>query len=255
MTSPQLSFDLDFRPAYGREDFFVGEPNEAAIQSIDRWPDWGSGSPFQIIYGDEGSGKKHIASVWQQRSNASVLDAKTFEDIKLEEIVSSHPNIILHQLHLILGDRELEEKLFHIYNNYSGLTDRKHVLITSRIAPGALETSIPDLQSRLRGSTTFEIRSPDDDLRMQVLGKQLNDKGFQPTEDLLKYSINLMERTWAAPKKLAETLSKMAFDEQKKLTKRMIRDALGSIESGDESVPQQAKASTTPAVKALFGRS
>lgn len=225
----QLSLNLDFRPAYGRDDFFVGQSNAEAILRIDAWPDWGS-SPFMIVYGEEGSGKKHIASVWQSRSAAKVYDAKTFDTLDLEEMLSSPSNIILHQLHLILGDREQEEKLFHIYNHYIGLDKNKHVLMTSRFAPHLLDISIPDLRSRLLGSPNVSIRNPDDLLLMQVLGKQLNDKGFQPSADLLNYAVKLMERSWTAPKKLADTISKISLDIQKPLTKKLVREALMTLE-------------------------
>lgn len=225
----QLTFNLDFRPAYGREDFFVGNSNHEAIHVIDTWPDWGA-VPFVIVYGDEGSGKQHLASVWKAKSNATVMDAKTFPEASLEEIIADTPNIILHQLHLILGDRELEEKLFHIYNHYVTLEDKRHVLITSRFAPKALETIIPDLESRIAGSRIIRIQNPDTTLLMQVLGKQLNDKGFQPTEDLLNYAVNLMERSWATPKKLSDALNVISLSQQKKLTKKMIRDAIIGVE-------------------------
>lgn len=225
----QLSFNLDFRPAYGREDFFVGNSNEEAIISIDHWPDWGA-SPFLIIYGDEGSGKKHIASVWQSKSKAIVLDAKTFPDADLQEILETAPNIILHQLHLILGEPELEEKLFHIYNRYIGLVDKKHVLMTSRFAPSELDITLPDLKSRILSSRNVRIKNPDDTLLIQVLGKQLNDKGFQPTEEMLNYAVKLMERSWTMPKRLSDALNKMSLDKQKGLTKKMIREAIMTLE-------------------------
>ena len=225
----QLSFNLDFRPAYGREDFFVGHSNEEAIFSIDKWPDWGV-SPFLVIYGDEGSGKKHIASVWQSKSNARVMDATSFADADLQEILDATPNIILHQLHLILGEPELEEKLFHIYNRYINLEDKKHVLMTSRFAPGELDITLPDLKSRLLSSRNVRIKNPDDTLLVQVLGKQLHDKGFQPTGELLEYAVKFMERSWTMPKRLSDTISKMSLDKQKGLTKKMIRDAIIALE-------------------------
>ena len=231
----QLSFNLDFRPAYGREDFFVGASNQMAIDTIDKWPDWGI-TPFLIVFGPEGSGKKHVASVWKANPEAKVFDAKTFPDADLHKILMETPNIIIHQLHLILGDREAEEKLFHIYNRYIGLDEKRTVLMTSRSAPSQLETVIPDLASRLKGSMAVRIDNPDDILLTQVLGKQLHDKGFQPTEDLLNYAIKLMERSWSSPKRLSDLLSKMSLDEQKGLTKKMIREAIIKIEQGTDDL-------------------
>ena len=239
MSEPsQLSFNLDFRPAYGRDDFFVGPANEEAISNIDKWPDWGV-SPFLVIYGEEGSGKKHIASVWQSKSNAVVLDAKSFPEADIQKILDDTPNIILHQLHLLLGDRDQEEKLFHIYNKYITLPEKSHVLMTSRMAPSRDEIVIPDLRSRIMGSQIVRIRNPDDMMLLQVLGKQLTDKGFQPSEDLLLYAVNLMERSWTMPKRLAEMLHRISLDQKSKLSKKMIRDAILHIENSAEFQRQQ----------------
>lgn len=243
----QLSFNLDFRPAYGRGDFFVGRSNQMAIDTIEKWPDWGI-TPFLIIYGDEGSGKKHIASVWRANPAAQFFDAKTFPDADLDKILKETPNIVIHQLHLLLGERDTEEKLFHIYNHYIGLKEKRSVLITSRFAPGELDVSLPDLRSRLNGSMTAKIENPDDILLMQVLGKQLHDKGFQPTEDLLNYAIKLMERSWSSPKRLSDILNKMSLEEQKGLTKKMIREAIINIEQGSEV---QRNATVQPAIDGL----
>ncbi len=226
----QLSFDLEFRAAYGRDDFIVGRSNEMAIRLIDRWPDWDM-NPFLIVYGDEGSGKKHLASVWQKKSSAIVFSPEAFSKTDLLDILNAAPNIILYNLHEIVGNAVAEEKLFHIYNHYKELSDRKFVLITSRFAPSELNANFKDVQSRLNGSMTVKIDNPDDMLLMQVLGKQLHDRGFQPTEDLLRYAVKLMERSWTAPKRLAEILNKMSLDAQKGLTKRMIGDAISQIET------------------------
>lgn len=232
--SAQLSFNLDFRPAYGRDDFFVGSANEEAILNIDKWPDWGI-SPFLIIYGEEGSGKKHIASVWQRKSNAVLLDATSFPRTDLQQVLEETPNIILHQLHLLLGDRESEEKLFHLYNRYIGLNEKRHVLMTSRLSPSQEEIVIPDLRSRIMGSRIIRIRNPDDTMLMQVLGKQLTDKGFQPSEDLLQYAVNMMERSWTMPKKLADILNRISLDQKSKLTRKMVREGILHIEADHQN--------------------
>ena len=38
--SRQLALDIAFRPAMSRDDFLVASSNQAAVEVIDRWPDW-----------------------------------------------------------------------------------------------------------------------------------------------------------------------------------------------------------------------
>jgi hypothetical protein len=69
----QLVFDLPVRAAVGRQDFFVSTANEAAVDRIDRWPDWPASTLFLV--GPPGSGKSHLAQVWCGASGAALLDA------------------------------------------------------------------------------------------------------------------------------------------------------------------------------------
>ena len=68
LEATQLTLDFPHRPAVGLEDFFVSTSNRAAIELIDRWPNW----PAPAIYltGPEASGKSHLAHVWQLSSMA-----------------------------------------------------------------------------------------------------------------------------------------------------------------------------------------
>ncbi len=52
----QLAIDLPHRPAFGRADFLVSECNAAALQWIERWPDWPARSarpPWPGRFGQE----------------------------------------------------------------------------------------------------------------------------------------------------------------------------------------------------------
>ena len=56
----QLALEFPNRPSLGREDFLVSPCNQEAVALIDAWPDW----PYfaVCVYGDEGSGKTHLAN-------------------------------------------------------------------------------------------------------------------------------------------------------------------------------------------------
>ena len=73
----QLPLPLDPTPAYGREDFLVADCNREALGWIDAWPRWPG--PLAVLAGPEGSGKTHLAHVWCRRSNARIVDVRTFD--------------------------------------------------------------------------------------------------------------------------------------------------------------------------------
>jgi hypothetical protein len=72
MAPQQLPLDLAYRPALGMADFVIAPGNRDAVAWIDRWPDWPSHA--LAIHGPKGSGKSHLAHVWQARSGAVFLD-------------------------------------------------------------------------------------------------------------------------------------------------------------------------------------
>src|SRR4029079_7069364 len=74
----QLVFDLAHRQSLGAEDFLVSSSNEAAVETIDRWPNWPH--PASSVVGPQGSGKSHLANVWRLRSGAGIVTAAALDD-------------------------------------------------------------------------------------------------------------------------------------------------------------------------------
>ncbi len=68
MAVQQLTLDLAHSPALGREDFLVSPSNAAAFALVDQWPNWPTHGA--VIVGPPGSGKSHLASVWQPADRA-----------------------------------------------------------------------------------------------------------------------------------------------------------------------------------------
>ena len=70
---------------YKQGDFPVADCNLAAVQWIDRWPDWPG--PILVVSGPAGCGKTHLAHVWQERSGAAIrraaaLDAESVAKVR-----------------------------------------------------------------------------------------------------------------------------------------------------------------------------
>ena len=67
----QLSLNLPYRTAYGREAFWVAPCNAQAVAWIDRYPNWSV--PAVFIYGPAGSGKTHLVHLFTEE----VIDGRT----------------------------------------------------------------------------------------------------------------------------------------------------------------------------------
>ncbi len=67
----QLPLAFQHVSASGRDDLLISDPLNAAVTVVDAWPNWPS--PVVILAGPIGSGKSHLAAIWQQKSGASEI--------------------------------------------------------------------------------------------------------------------------------------------------------------------------------------
>ena len=139
----QLVFDLPHRQALGVEDFLVSRSNAAAVEMIDRWPDWPH--PATLVVGPQGSGKTHLANVWRLRSAARRRSRPHRSMTGRRRADRRRGALAVEDIDRGIAD---ERVLFHLLNLRAREASSRAV--TSRLPPGELEIALPDLRSRLR---------------------------------------------------------------------------------------------------------
>lgn len=221
----QLPLTFTHAAASGRDDLVISDPVSAAASIIDQWPRWPS--PVVIITGPAGSGKSHLANVWQKASGAVALGnlaSGPALDQALEQ--AGRGPILLED-----ADREGfdETGLFHVINAV-----RSHatsLLITARSWPIAWGVTLPDLQSRLKAATTVEIGPPDNELLTQILFKLFADRQVLVDEKLAAYIVGRMERSLAAAIDIVERLDHLALARGSRITRALAGEVLNDISS------------------------
>lgn len=216
----QLALDLAFRPAQGRDDFFVTPCNADAVGWIDRWPDWAI--PGLVVWGAPGSGKSHLAAVWRTRSDARAIGLDALG-------AHSPPAILGEQRHLLLDcasaatiPEALQEPLLHVYNL---IVERGGSLLMVAQAPPARWTiALADLASRLRAMAAVAIAPPDDALLTAVLLKQLDDRHIKLPRDAVHYAVSHMERSFEAARLLASRLDRAAYEQRRRPGLPLLRE-------------------------------
>jgi chromosomal replication initiation ATPase DnaA len=219
----QLLLDLSHRVATGRDDFLVSPANAAAVRLVDEWPVWpGYGA---ILLGPQGSGKSHLARVWQAKSGAQVLAARslTKEDVPLA----------LASKALVLEDvarGEFDETaLFHACNQARQVGG--HLLLTSVQDLSSWAAKLPDLASRLNSFPVVRIGAPDDALLRGVLVKLFADRQIAVDEALISYMVLRMPRSLDAARKLVAEIDRLALAEKAEVTRSFVSRALGKLTS------------------------
>ncbi len=173
----QLSLKLPARPALGRDDFFVTQANAIALALVESWPNWPS-SKLAII-GAKGSGKTHLAHVWAAISNAQIVSAKNLTRSDIPSLASGP--IAIEDVPAIAQDTEAQNALFHLHN--LTLAEGHSLLFTGISEPKHWGLSLPDLASRMMGTTTAALSDPDDTLLTVLLAKLFADRQIVPTPD------------------------------------------------------------------------
>lgn len=229
----QLPLELPQRPALGRGDFLVAPANEAAVAWIDRWPDWPATA--LALVGPSGSGKSHLAEVWQELSGASALAPADLTRYSPDHLVRRSRAILLEDAEDRL-DGEGEEALLHLYNL---LAERGgHLLLTGRRAPKRWPLRLPDLASRLATATVADLGPPDDALLQAVLVKLFADRQLRVTADLIEFLQRRIPRSFAAARGIVAAIDRRALAERRSITVAVARaalaDELGSLESPED---------------------
>jgi len=223
----QLPLDLAHRPAYGREDFLVGEANHGAIALLDQWPNWPA--PMLVIQGAPASGKSHLAAVWKDRTKASLIHLDDLHTKTADDIAQAGEHLVLDGLDLWLGDREAETHLFHLYNLFK--EENRTLLVTMRMSPTEIGFALPDLASRFRAAPLVAIQPPDDDLLSSILIKLFHDRQIQVSAETITYILPRMERSFSAAHELVTSADKLALSVKSGITIPLMRRVLSGLQS------------------------
>jgi chromosomal replication initiation ATPase DnaA len=222
----QLLLDLAQRPALGAEDFIVSASNRAAVDLVDAFPNWQD--RVVALVGPEGSGKSHLAHVWQLRSGAELVQASAVDD----EVIALHAA----RLALVVEDvdRDLadEHAMFHLLNQVRDLGG--HVLLTARSAPGAWKIAMPDLRSRVRALPVVPIGEPDEALLQAVLLKLLADRQLIARPAAVTHLARHMERSMGMALKVVEAIDQRVWQSQQPVTRDLVREVLADFGRSEE---------------------
>ena len=212
----QETIKFEFREANNRESYIVGDSNINAIKWIDKYPYWQSSG--LIIEGPKSSGKSHLVSVWQKKSNCNIYSS---EQIDNEEInTNDNRNIAIENFENIKN----YEFLLHLLN-YKKEKKLKYLLTTSNNII-ALNINLKDIKSRLLELPKVKITLPSDELLKGLIIKLLKDKGLMITNKLVSYVIARIERSYEAVNLFIQDLNNISLEKKKKISISLIKELI-----------------------------
>lgn len=216
----QLILDLGHRPALEEADFLVAPCNRAAIQWLDRWPDWPA--PALTLYGPAGCGKTHLARVFAQRSRAPIIEADRLATDAVPHRLGPARACVVDD-----ADRAGAEPLLHLYNLIA--ERRGGMLMTAREPPARWPGLLPDLRSRLVAAPVVAVSVPDDALLAALMVKLFADRQLAVGEEVVLFLVRHMERSFEAARRLAADLDAAALRDRRGITIPLARTVLDGL--------------------------
>jgi len=221
----QLSFDLPARAALGREDFFVSPANALGVAMIDCWENW----PLRklLLIGPTGSGKTHLAHVWAERAQATLINATSLTEGDIPTLAQG--NLAIEDIPDIAHDPAAQNALFHLHN--LALAEGRTLLFTATTSPQHWGLTLPDLASRMQGTQSVILDAPDDTLLAALLAKLFHDRQLTPRPDTIPYLILRMDRSFEMARRVVAAMDKTALDQSRPLGRKLAAEVLDKLDT------------------------
>jgi chromosomal replication initiation ATPase DnaA len=223
MPHRQPPLPLEYRPSLAGEDFLVAPCNRNAVRWLDRWPDWPTRA--LVVHGSSGCGKTHLAHVFLGRCQGMLVDPGTLGLDQAIDVAARSAACIIDDADRVVA-AGFEEPLLHLHN---ALVERGgYLLLTAEAAPARWPIRLPDLRSRLNAITSVGIGPPDDDLIAGVMVKLFTDRRLVVDDEVIRYALPRIERSFAAARRLVAELDAAALSSRRKITLPLVRSVLNS---------------------------
>lgn len=192
--------DVRFPKLKDWKDFYVSNSNNNAVFFLQNFCSMNIRCLF--IYGEEGSGKSHLASLWAKSLSAMYITKDICLTYFSSELLPKNNFFVIDGRDVI---EQNEEWFFHFFNEvlYSGSCEEKKVLLMDRLPFSCWRIEIMDLLSRLLTINSVEITQPDNKLLMKIANKLFFEYGIKVNNVQL---CKIVENSGFSYKKLINTI-------------------------------------------------
>lgn len=225
----QLALNLCLRDAMTFSNYFAAD-NTKLITFLSTALEKMQGQ-FAFLWGAAGVGKTHLlmaccnyleqhklATFYLSLKEATNIQPAIFDDIDNLAL------ICIDDLDVIVGERQWEEAIFHLFNKV--IAAQKMLLVAANSAPQGLAFALPDLQSRMCSDIIWQVQPLSDEEKIQALRQRAKLRGLDLPKIVANYLLNHYARDMHNLFACLDILDKASLEEQRKLTVPFVKDVL-----------------------------
>ncbi len=187
----QLNLFNNNQVDYSRQNYIILDENKHIYNAVINDLSW----KYLFLFGPKGSGKTHLAHIWQSINNAIFINVNNF----ISEIRYSNAFILED-----VQDIQDEATLLHCYNYMK--ENNKRLLITSSTSPKRLNFKLKDLRSRILSTISAKIPSASEELLRIMLIKRFSDKQLKVDLKVINYILARIERSFCSINRIIEKI-------------------------------------------------
>lgn len=202
--SAQIPFALPVRTSMGEEDFLITPSNHLAVSQLN------TGNHL-LLLGLKGTGKSHLARIWQERRSAIPFNIATTNIGNL-----SNDAIVWEDADLTQWDAKTQATAFHLLNTVK--EKQIALLVTATTPPTQWSLTLADLRSRLLALPVSQIEMPDDTLVAGLLLKHFKDRQLRVSEEVLNYIITRIPRDGFVIEQTVKQLDELSLANNRAIT-------------------------------------
>ncbi len=229
--SEQLALGIGPEKSLRFDNFYTIAGNRLLVNQLKLQAE-GEGEQWVLVHGTAESGRSHLlqASCHQAASRnltASYIPLREFLDANAEAVLEGAEQVdlvCLDDLDAVIGMAHWEEALFHLYNR--ALHSGTALLAASRLPAGSLPCGLPDLHSRLKSFSVYQLTALSEEQRLEALIFRAIGLGMELEQEVADYLYHRAARNLTALFDILDRLDRESLRHQRSLTKPFVRSVL-----------------------------
>jgi DnaA family protein len=230
-SSKQIPFQFAGFQKNDLASFLLGE-NENLIKLLKQIANKESNHVLYLS-GEAGTGKTHLLqAVCKQAAESNLhvayIPLKHIEELSAEMLhdLGELDVVCIDDVESIIGQLEWQQGLTWLYNE---LKDNNHSLIISGNQSSTnIKLELDDLKSRLSSDQVIQIKSPNDELKIEILKQKAKDRSFELTDEVIEFLIRRVDRNLTSLIEVLDKIDHASLAAKRKITIPFVKELINS---------------------------